>query len=86
MDAIGLSNLPRQLINKNVVNMILEGDEDSLWCLLKCLFDLHRNQNIIEEQPLDEKQKNFYLSHSSAVLSLPIEKKEEREVKFSNYI
>ena len=66
VDAIGLSNLPRQLINKNVVNMILEGDEDSSWCLLKCLFDLHvsaakllkqsinRNQNIIEEQ------KNFY--------------------------
>ena len=60
MDAIGLSNLPRQLINKNVVNIILEGDEDSSWCVLKCLFELHvsapkllkqsinRNQNIIE--------------------------------------
>ena len=70
--------------------MILEGDEDSSWCLLKCLFDLHvsaakllkqsinRNQNIIEEQ------KNFYSSHSSAILTLPIENKEKKEVKLSN--
>ena len=94
MDAIGLSNLPRQLIDKNVVNMILEGDVDSSWSLLKCLYDLRlsapklvkqsiiRNQDIIKEQPIDEKQKVFYSNHNSDVLSLPVERKEGNDLKF----